>query len=80
VIFVHGCFWHSHKNCRRAALPKTRTNFWRKKIASNVARDARNKVALRADGWRVFELWTCQISQKALARLYRRLANPIHAP
>src|SRR5437870_5143429 len=40
VIFIHGCFWHGHKNCRYAVMPKTRTAFWKKKISSNQKRDS----------------------------------------
>ena len=28
VIFVNGCFWHNHKNCRRSILPATNKKFW----------------------------------------------------
>ncbi|MBN7818711.1 hypothetical protein J0A65_02480 [Bowmanella sp. Y57] len=27
-IFVHGYFWHHHKDCKKASLPKTNTSFW----------------------------------------------------
>lgn len=39
VIFIHGCFWHKHKNCKKAQLPETRKEFWEKKINGNVERD-----------------------------------------
>jgi T/G mismatch-specific endonuclease (EC 3.1.-.-) len=42
VIFVHGCFWHGHKNCKASKLPETRKQFWEKKISDNVKRDERN--------------------------------------
>lgn len=75
AIFVNGCFWHGH-NCRRAGFPKTNADFWRDKIARNVARD---KVAidnLRAMGVEVVTLWTCQVSSfhktcLSIARRYR---------
>lgn len=63
VIFVHGCFWHGHKSCKRAKLPKTNRKFWAEKIGANKRRDivARNK--LRGLGWGALTLWQCQITQ-----------------
>jgi len=60
IIFVHGCFWHGHKRCRRAAIPTTNITFWKKKLDSNIARDRRNIGQLRKDGWRVLVVWQCQ--------------------
>ena len=60
-IFVHGCFWHRHQNCKYATSPKTRTSFWQDKFAQNVSRDIRNKELLLSQGWRIFELWECGI-------------------
>ena len=64
VIFVHGCFWHRHPdpNCKLARLPRSKGDFWGPKLASNAARDARNRDALLSAGWRVLELWECQLS------------------
>lgn len=61
AIFVHGCFWHQHPGCRRAALPSTRTRWWRQKLQRNVERDRRAVSCLRAAGWRVHVLWECEI-------------------
>lgn len=61
VIFVHGCFWHGHSRCRRAALPTTNIEFWQKKINGNKCRDRRVKRRLLKLGWGVLELWQCQI-------------------
>lgn len=65
VIFVHGCFWHRHPDpsCRLARQPKSRTEFWGPKLASNQARDERNRAALLSSGWRVLEIWECQLSE-----------------
>ena len=75
VVLVHGCFWHGHAGCRRAAVPKTRTKFWSAKIRGNKVRDKRNERELRARGWRVFKIWTCQIDDKQLARLHIQIVN-----
>lgn len=60
VIFVHGCFWHQHKNCKYAKLPKTRAMFWAKKLENNRKRDATVIRKLAALGWRVLVIWECQ--------------------
>jgi DNA mismatch endonuclease, patch repair protein len=61
AIFVHGCFWHRHAGCRRAAMPKARSDYWRKKFDRNVDRDSRNQAALRTLGWRVVVIWECEL-------------------
>ncbi len=61
VIFVNGCFWHGHKNCKYASIPKTRTDWWLKKINGNKANDTKHTQALRKLGWRIISLWECQL-------------------
>ena len=63
VIFVHGCFWHRHKDCRFAYTPKTRTEFWVKKLESNVIRDQWVKSELERLGWRVITVWECELRE-----------------
>lgn len=60
VVLVHGCFWHGHKGCRRAARPSSNVKFWGKKIDGNMARDTRVKRQLWRLGWRVLTIWQCQ--------------------
>ena len=64
VIFIHGCFWHRHENCKGATVPKTRTQFWESKFKKTVSNDAVNIEALQQMGWRVVVLWECQIERK----------------
>jgi len=59
-IFVHGCFCHLHRHCKHARLPKTSSEWWRKKLEGNAARDKRHAAALRRLGWRVITIWECQ--------------------
>lgn len=74
VIFVHGCFWHRHADCRGAYTPKSRPEFWRQKFKSNQIRDRRVVGALRQSGWRVFVVWECETSNECkLERLFWRL-------
>ncbi|OYY43025.1 MAG: very short patch repair endonuclease [Rhodospirillales bacterium 24-66-33] len=60
VILVHGCFWHGH-DCHLFKMPSTRTQFWTEKIRRNREVDARALSALRADGWRVAQIWECAL-------------------
>jgi DNA mismatch endonuclease, patch repair protein len=62
VVFVHGCFWHRHPGCKYAYNPKSRVDFWQKKFAENVTRDARNISELRDRGWRVLVVWECSVT------------------
>lgn len=59
AILVHGCFWHAHHDCRFAKLPATRPEFWREKLAANVARDEDAAALLSLLGWRVLIVWEC---------------------
>jgi DNA mismatch endonuclease, patch repair protein len=60
AVFVHGCFWHGH-GCQLSKMPATRTEFWRKKIDGNVARDRNAITALTESGWRVLVIWECAL-------------------
>ena len=76
VVFVHGCFWHRHPNCRYATTPASNEEFWQAKFNANVARDKRVLARLRREGWRVFTVWACRITEgrmRALARQIRGL-------
>lgn len=74
VIFVNGCFWHGHENCRHFRLPQTHTDFWQRKIARNRERDHQASAALTAAGWHVVTLWECELKpavrEQTLLRLY----------
>src|SRR5215218_5720931 len=61
VIFVHGCFWHGHANCKYAKLPTSRIEFWNKKIKRNKELDKLNKKKLKNQKIRVIEIWQCQM-------------------
>ena len=62
-IFVHGCFWHRHRNCPYATTPKTNTEFWLQKFAVNKTRDEKSEATLREKGWRVFSIWECGLKR-----------------
>src|SRR6185437_5406411 len=65
VVFVHGCFWHRHENCKLAYSPKSRVAFWTAKFRSNVLRDAKHIEALQGMRWRVLIVWECAIRHRS---------------
>lgn len=73
AIFVHGCFWHGHTCKRGARQPKTNAEYWRAKIARNMARDAAALAALEAQGWAATIVWECDLRERgALAERLRQ--------
>jgi DNA mismatch endonuclease (patch repair protein) len=72
VIFVHGCFWHRHKNCRQGLYfpkdPKQGIQFWEDKFSGNVKRDRENKDMLENAGWTVLVVWECETKTDAKIR------------
>ena len=76
VIFVHGCFWHRHENCKYASTPKTRREFWENKFKSNVKRDKEIQEKIKNLDWRSVVIWECEIKNKiSLERKLRNLFN-----
>lgn len=59
-IFVHGCFWHQHQDCKRATIPETRKKFWLEKFRKNKKRDELSVVVLEKLGWQVCTIWECE--------------------
>ncbi|WP_273161396.1 very short patch repair endonuclease [Bacteroides fluxus] len=64
VIFINGCFWHGHPNCKIFVLPKTNTEWWKSKIETTHKRDEKNQQLLKAEGWHVIVIWECQLKKK----------------
>lgn len=63
VIFINGCFWHRHKNCKLATTPKTRTDFWLAKFEKNVLNDRKKTQILESSGWNVLTVWECELKK-----------------
>ncbi len=61
AIFIHGCFWHLHKNCNEGRIPKTKKGYWKPKLEANLKRDANNIRDLHRQGWKVLKIWECDI-------------------
>ena len=77
VIFVSGCFWHGHKNCKYFVWPKSNTEFWRKKIEANMERDKGKKSQLEDMGWTVLTVWECELRPKERQTTLERLENTL---
>jgi DNA mismatch endonuclease (patch repair protein) len=73
LIFVNGCFWHAHKNCKYNKLPKSNTSYWTPKILGNVERDVRNKKELKRLGWKVLTVWECELEKTKVKRTLEKL-------
>jgi len=69
ALFVHGCFWHAHEDCRYFKLPGTDQGRWRTKLEGNRTRDERDQAALRSLGWQVFVVWECELRGDVTMRL-----------
>jgi DNA mismatch endonuclease (patch repair protein) len=76
VIFVHGCFWHAHQDCKYFKIPKTRTEWWKEKLYKNKERDEKNIEELEEEGWNVIVVWGCELKsnkKEKLAHLVKEL-------
>lgn len=61
VIFVNGCFWHRHADCKLGnSIPKSNTDFWKNKFSKNMKRDLQVYEKLESMGWKVVIIWECQ--------------------
>ena len=63
VIFVHGCFWHRHKNCIEASRPKTNSEYWETKINKNIERDKKHRKEIKKKGYKVIIIWECMVKK-----------------
>ena len=66
VVFVHGCFWHGHEGCKYYVVPKTKTEWWVDKINRNKTIDAQSISSLQSTGWKVLEIWECELKKVPL--------------
>ncbi|MBK9728984.1 MAG: DNA mismatch endonuclease Vsr [Saprospiraceae bacterium] len=79
AIFVHGCFWHGHKDCKYFVVPKTQTQWWLDKINANKKNDRTKKLSLEKSGWNTITIWECEIKpakqEKTLNKLLKILST-----
>ena len=65
VIFVNGCFWHRHDNCKYAYTPKSRQEFWLNKFQGTVQRDREKQKMLADLGWQILVVWECDLKRNS---------------
>ena len=79
VVFINGCFWHGHPNCKYATIPESNHEFWLTKINGNVERDRLTREKLTQMGWNVIDIWQCQLKphekEATLTHLISTLSN-----
>lgn len=84
ALFVHGCFWHRHKGCKHATMPKSHVEYWLVKFDRNVERDERSVAELISRGWKVHVVWECELKKTTigptLATLLPELARELNKP
>jgi DNA mismatch endonuclease (patch repair protein) len=79
VIFIHGCFWHGHEGCVKAALPVTRTDWWQEKIQKNTSNDQKSEDTLCALGWKIYSVWGCELAKTRLNNTLSRLLAKLNS-
>ena len=76
IIFVHGCFWHRHRECRLGSSPRSNSEYWAAKLDRNVERDSEHLQTLRGLGWEVKTVWECETrTSEAREALYQGLVQ-----
>lgn len=63
IIFVNGCFWHGHQNCKYFVMPKSNTEYWKNKISNNIACDQIIYERLSNLGWNILTIWECELKK-----------------
>ena len=78
VLFIHGCYWHGHENCKYFVAPKSRTEWWLNKINGNKEKDKENEELLKKMGWNVIVIWECELKpgkrKKTLNKLLKKIS------
>lgn len=75
IIFVHGCFWHYHKDCSEGKIPATNTLYWKEKLHKNVKKDEQNRMACKQLGWKVLVVWECEIEKHLKLTMDKLIQN-----
>ena len=78
LIFIHGCFWHGHGDCKYYVVPKTRTEWWLNKIKSNKANDSRSVKELKKQNWKIITVWECDLKPAKLKKTLNRLLTKLN--
>ena len=77
IININGCFWHGHKECKYFKLPKTRRSWWLEKINATIERDIMNNKKLQDLGWKVHDVWECELKGDKKKETLQKLSQNI---
>ncbi len=77
AVFVHGCFWHRHKDCKNSTVPKSRTEWWLEKLDGNVMRDKKAQGNLKVLGWKTIVIWECELEKETMEDTLKNLNSKI---
>ena len=78
VVFVNGCFWHVHENCRYFTWPSSNVEFWKEKLGKNKERDDKNTAKLIMAGWKVIIVWECELKKTKCEERLNKLLYEIN--
>jgi len=78
IIFINGCFWHGHENCKYYVIPKTRTAWWLEKINGNKQKDGENFLQLSQTGWKIVTIFECELKRDKLNNTLNKLLDELH--
>ncbi|MGV8905915.1 MAG: very short patch repair endonuclease [Acetobacterium sp.] len=75
IIFVNGCFWHMHENCKYARIPMSNVEYWEVKLRKNSERDQKNIELLEKEGWQVYVIWECELKKEKRGETLNKLVD-----
>ena len=78
VVFIHGCFWHNHKDCKLNRLPKDNSDYWLKKKLLNQKHDLSVQRQLMDQGWRILIIWECACKKNLISKLLKLITEFLH--
>jgi DNA mismatch endonuclease (patch repair protein) len=78
IVFINGCFWHGHENCKYFVVPKTRTEWWKDKIVQNKKGDNENYAKLTEMGWKVITIFECKLKKEFRTNTLNELVADIY--
>lgn len=78
TVFINGCFWHHHKNCKFAYIPKSNVDFWTNKFEKNMNNDKKHIRELKNMGYHVIIIWECRL-KKDFEKEMRRVTNLLNS-
>lgn len=75
AVFINGCFWHQHENCKKASMPKSNKRYWKDKLKRNIQRQGNDIKKLKKEGWKIFTVWECQTEKNNLIKRLKKFID-----